>query len=64
MIFLTISDFERLIKERKAADNRALKQLQEHGTLLREILAECHRQAIPPFSVYKGGKLIKMGGVK
>ena len=63
-MFLPISEFERLIKDRKAADNRALKQLQEHGALLREILSECRRQAIPCFSVYKGGKLIKMGGVK
>lgn len=61
---MTLTEFELLCQKRKAADDRVLKQLKEHGALLRAYIAEYRRSIVPRFSVYKGGKLIKIGGVR
>lgn len=64
MTCISPEQFQEIKDEIRRQHKRTERLIKANGRMIEELLVEVNRLSIPAFSVYKQGKLIKLGGVK
>lgn len=64
MTCITADQFQEIKDELRRQHKRTERLIKANGRMIEVLLVEVKQLSIPVFSVYKQGKLIKLGGAK